>query len=114
MTTILIVEDNANVQLLLDNVIGADFAILNAANGQQALEIFHAKQPDLIITDLAMPEMDGFDLMRAIRATGARLPIIVCSGLCSSENSVADQAYAAGADFFIEKPFNIANLMQLI
>lgn len=66
MAVILIVEDDKNLRLLMKQRLSPFYDLLNAVNGAEALEILYAKHVDLMISDIMMPEMDGFALLRNI------------------------------------------------
>jgi len=82
---------------------GYDWEITEAANGAAALDIAQAEDPDLVLSDWNMPEMNGIELLRAMRQHGIDIPL----GFVTSEGSaeMREQADAAGALFLIAKPF---------
>lgn len=109
-TTILVVEDEQYVResltaYLEDN----DFRVLAAENGQVGLELFRSRQPDIVMTDLRMPVMDGFALVEAISAHSALTPIVVVSGVGAVDEAV--RAMRLGAWDYLSKP--IVNLDEL-
>ena len=81
-----------------------DHDLIEAANGREALDIAKAESPDLILSDWNMPEMNGIELLRQLRAAGNDVKF----GFVTSESTpeMKDQAEAAGALFFIVKPFS--------
>jgi CheY-like chemotaxis protein len=102
---ILVVEDEASQRMMLQRllqILGHQVDV--AANGQEAFELVLEKQPQLVITDLAMPEMDGLELIRRLRALpeGRQLYIIVLTILDDEDNLAA--VFSSGADDFISKP----------
>lgn len=109
---ILIVDDEAQITRVLRRSLTAHrYDVRTAADGQAALELFHDWNPDLVITDLSMPEMNGLELCRAIRKT-SQAPIIVLSVKGEEHNKV--EALDAGADDYITKPFGINELMARV
>jgi CheY-like chemotaxis protein len=85
------------------------------ANGaEQAFDLLQSERPDLILTDLMMPEIDGLTFIRQLRATPAqaRIPTIVVSALVLAKERIA--AAQAGADAFVAKPFSINQLRAVI
>jgi two-component system KDP operon response regulator KdpE len=82
-----------------------------AANGVQALEAAHQWKPDLVITDLAMPEMDGVELCRELRSV-SQVPIIVLS--VRNQDRMKIEALDAGADDYVTKPFSIQELQARV
>lgn len=102
---VLIVDDESLTRAVLQrNVILAGYDVLLASNGKEALETIARETPDLIIIDLVMPDMNGFEACRRIRAKEQtkKTPIIVVSALRS--DSDVEDAKAAGADSFLVKP----------
>jgi two-component system KDP operon response regulator KdpE len=112
MNKILIVDDESNITRVLRRSLGAHrYEVRTAADGESALETFHDFQPDLIITDLNMPEMNGIELCRAIRKE-SEVPIIVLS--VKGEEKTKVEALDAGADDYITKPFGIDELLARV
>lgn len=111
---ILLVEDVASMRKVVASMLGkVGFTdVLQAGDGQEALEILRMRQVDLVLTDWVMPNMDGGALIREIRKTPsyADLPIAVFSALTEPENVRA--ARDAGCDSFVPKPFSIAQLKR--
>ena len=109
-TSILIVEDTPEVARLQMNQLNSDFNYYFAQNGAEGLERAAAIVPDLIITDVMMPGMDGFEFCRRLRASGAlnHIPVIMVTAKCTHEDKMA--GLEAGADAFLEKPFHADEL----
>ena len=109
---ILVVDDEAQIiRVLRRSLTSHAYDVRTAADGQAALELFHDWHPDLVITDLSMPEMTGLDLCRAIRKT-SEVPIIVLS--VKGEEHTKVEALDAGADDYITKPFGINELLARV
>ena len=109
--TILTVDDSASMRMLLKASLTAQGFTIEAANdGRHGLERMHGVKPDLLITDINMPEMDGFELIEAVRAVPEfrGLPILVLSTEFSDEKKA--RARGAGATGWITKPFDAAKL----
>jgi two-component system, OmpR family, KDP operon response regulator KdpE len=87
------------------------YGVRSAGNGQEALDEMKGWSPDLVITDLRMPEMDGLELCRDIRSKST-IPIIVLS--VKGEEAVKVQALDAGADDYITKPFSVNELLARV
>lgn len=105
MSTILIVDDNASArETLVAMLEGQDYQIELAKDGFQALQILNRLQPDLLLLDVMMPGMDGFEVCRRIRATPqlAEVPIIIITALDDRESLVT--GIESGADDFLSKP----------
>jgi signal transduction histidine kinase/DNA-binding response OmpR family regulator len=113
--SLLVVDDNAvNVSLLVDLLQPRGFEVHAAHSVDEALASFAAQRVDLVVTDLVMPDRDGFDLIRAIRS-GARAPdtpIVVASASAFAGDQV--RSAAVGADRFLAKPVDSAALLQVI
>ncbi len=82
-----------------------------ARNGQEALEHLAAKRPDLILLDLMMPVMDGWEFSRRLAEQAGRLPPIV---VLSADRNVGAKAKEIGAAGFLAKPFELADLLQMV
>lgn len=109
---ILVVDDEAQIIRVLRRSLTAHrYDVRTAADGQAGLELFHDWHPDLVITDLSMPEMSGLELCREIRKT-SQAPIIVLSVKGEEHSKV--EALDAGADDYITKPFGIDELMARV
>src|SRR5215469_4342202 len=109
---ILVVDDEAQITRVLKTMLSAQgYGIRTAADGKLALEEFKSWSPDLVITDLRMPNMDGLELCRRIR-TESRIPIIVLS--VKGEETIKVEALDAGADDYITKPFNVNELLARV
>jgi len=110
---ILVVDDNpTNVHFLVDLLGMIGFDVVGRQGVDEALEVFAAQDFDLVITDLVMPERDGFDLIRALRGGTRRpeIPIIVASASAFPGDQV--RATAIGANEFLSKPVDALQLLQ--
>jgi len=110
---VLIVDDESiMVSLLQRHVSKAGYEHVTASNGQEALEKINTEQPDLVLLDLMMPGMNGFETCRRIRQNEKTrtLPVIIITALRSESDS--DAAAASGADEFIVKPIDGPRLAQ--
>jgi signal transduction histidine kinase/ligand-binding sensor domain-containing protein/DNA-binding response OmpR family regulator len=115
---VLIVEDNPELRKFLKNQLQRFYQILEAENGKQGLLIATDKLPDLIISDIMMPEMDGIELLDTIKNTTetSHIPVILLTAKSSVESKIEGLNY--GADYYITKPFEtdflIASVKNLI
>ncbi|MGC3522917.1 two-component system response regulator RssB [Pseudomonas aeruginosa] len=101
--TLLIIDDDEVVRESLAAYLeDSNFKVLQALNGLQGLQIFESKQPDLVICDLRMPQIDGLELIRRIRQTASETPIIVLSGAGVMSDAV--EALRLGAADYLIKP----------
>jgi PAS domain S-box-containing protein len=108
---VLVAEDDATTRFLVaESLAGAGFIVDAAANGKEAIQHFERARPQIVLTDVMMPEVDGFALCKALRGhpDGAQLPILILTGL-EDHKSIA-RAFATGATDFITKPINYALL----
>ncbi len=117
MSKLLIVEDDAQVRAMLrESLVIEGFEIVEAENGRQALDRFRAELPDLVITDIIMPEQDGVETIHALRKEFPKAKIIAISG--GSAHIAGDYllgtAGALGAVSTFEKPLDMAILIQAI
>ncbi len=112
MKRLLVVDDERQITRMLRMALqSAGYAVETACDGVEALQKFEAQPPDLVITDLAMPEMDGLELTRAIRRV-AQTPIIVLSVRDADAMKVA--ALDDGADDYLTKPFSMLELQARV
>lgn len=115
MKTILVVDDDKMILRLATEALkdyGEGFNVLTAMNGKQALQILSASAVDLVITDLKMPVMDGYELLTHTGRNYRNIPIIVMTGYGSRE--IAKQLKQKGVLHYIEKPFEINMLREKI
>ncbi|WP_455584556.1 two-component regulator propeller domain-containing protein [Bacteroides sp.] len=112
--SILIIEDNDELRHFLAAILGDRYSVCEAGNGKQGLEIIQKELPDLIVSDVMMPEMDGIELLEAVKANRdtSHIPIILLSAKASVDDRVKGLEY--GADDYIAKPFNSAYLKARI
>jgi len=111
--TILVVDDEAKIRSTLRGVLTDEgFTVVEAENGRTALELLGVTSPHLAIVDIWMPEMDGIELVRRMRATAPTLPIIVISGHGTIETAV--RVIRLGAFDFLEKPFELDALLKMV
>jgi two-component system, OmpR family, KDP operon response regulator KdpE len=109
---ILVVDDESQIGRVLRRSLSArGYEVQVAGDGEEALEIFGAWTPDLVITDLSMPNMGGIELCRRLRAV-SRVPIIVLS--VKGEERIKVEALDVGADDYVTKPFGIDELLARV
>lgn len=112
--TVLVVEDNAELLMLLKSHLGRRYNVLTARNGQQALNVLARKGLDIVVSDVMMPVMDGFELLRTIKQTEdyAQLPVVMLTAKTRDEDRAA--GYGSGADAYLAKPFRMDELQLRI
>jgi two-component system, OmpR family, KDP operon response regulator KdpE len=109
---ILVVDDEPQITRVLKTTLSSHgYGARIAGDGDEALQLMKDWPPDLLITDLRMPIMDGLELCRRVR-TQSRIPIIVLS--VKGEESIKIQALDAGADDYVTKPFSINELLARV
>ncbi|MFR9788652.1 response regulator [Streptomyces sp. MB22_4] len=109
MTRVLVVEDDPQlVRALVINLRARRYGVDAAPDGATALRLAAARQPDVVILDLGLPDTDGVDVIRALRGW-TRVPVLVLSARRASDEKV--EALDAGADDYITKPFSMNELM---
>jgi len=111
---VLIVEDNDDLLDFMRNTLGREFNVETAENGVKAWEFISKQMPDLIVSDVMMPDMDGFELCKLIKSTyeTSHIPIILLTGL--SEKAEQLHGLGLGADDYLIKPFDMNLLVQRI
>lgn len=113
-TRILIVEDNEELRGFMVNVLSSEFEVHYAENGILAWEIIQKMLPDLVVSDIMMPEMDGFELCQLLKSTyeTSHIPIILLTALTEKTEQV--KGLGLGADDYLTKPFDMVLLNQKI
>jgi two-component system, cell cycle response regulator DivK len=112
---ILVVEDEEdNRRILRDLLTGADYEMIEAENGEEALAAVARQRPDLILMDIQLPILDGYEATRRLRAdpTLKDVPIIALTSYALSGDE--DKARAAGCDDFVPKPYSPRQLLAKI
>ena len=111
---LLIVEDNVDLQKFLKYSFEDDFTVLLSNNGMEAWLSIQKQTPDVIISDVMMPQMDGFELCRHLKSTfeTSHIPIIMLTAI--DDNAQQMEALGLGADDYVTKPFDISLLTQKI
>ena len=114
-TTVLVVDDTISAMELISHYLRqSDYIVINAASGKEALDKAISRKPDVIITDVVMPGMSGFELCRSLKKhpATAKIPII----LCTSKNQELDRLWGVkqGADAYITKPFTREQLLRAV
>lgn len=109
MATILIVDDERNMRLLTAARLDGCYSVLTAADGKQAIDIIHKKNVDLVIADIMMPVMDGYDLLRTLREEGYKMPFL----FLTAKESIGDKerGFSLGTDDYMTKPFSSDELL---
>ena len=103
-TTVLLVEDHEDSRQMYAEFLRHQFHVVEAVDGLGALELMQQTAPDIVVTDLALPRMDGFELVQRMRADERlrNVPVIALSGFSGAEFET--RARAAGSDVVLQKP----------
>ena len=112
---ILIVEDQEDNRTILRDLLGhAGFEVLEAVNGIEGIKAAVRERPDLILMDIQMPEMDGYEAARRIKAepNAANIPIIAVTSFALSGDE--QKARAAGCDDYVTKPFSPRAILEIV
>jgi CheY-like chemotaxis protein len=114
--SILVVDDSETMRMVLEVYLRplGDLRVLHAANGRAALEIVRVSHPTLVLTDLRMPEMDGFALLRAIQEDIAVNPPPVVVITSRARIADAERAVTMGAVAYLTKPIDPAALLETV
>lgn len=116
MKRVLIVDDEAQMRGLLEDLLEGDYQVLTASNGDEALQLLERDGAELIITDLVMPKMNGIDLVMAVRKQYPALKIIAISGGggITGRFDYLPVANLVGAARVIRKPFELAEMRTAV
>lgn len=110
--TILVVDDDPHIrQMLKVNLVQEGFRVVTAGDGREALFVARQEEPDVIILDLMMPEMDGYEFVR-VRAKEADTPIIMLTAKVEESDKVL--GLELGADDYVTKPFSVRELVARV
>jgi Response regulators consisting of a CheY-like receiver domain and a winged-helix DNA-binding domain len=106
----LLVEDERTLaQIIRDTLTEKGFDVQLAYNGQQGYDAVHVALPDIIVTDIMMPSMDGFTFVKKLRSEGYRIPIIFLSARSAAEDVV--EGFETGGNDYLRKPFAMSELI---
>jgi DNA-binding response OmpR family regulator len=113
MKRILVIEDNANLAYGIRNNLEIEgYEVDVAADGESVLTSARASSPDLIVLDLMLPDMDGFRVLRALRQSGERAPILILTARSIESDKV--RGLKLGADDYVTKPFGIPEFLARV
>ena len=111
---ILIVDDELSICLLLENFLSKEYDVFSTLNGFEALEWLESNLPNLIISDIQMPSIDGFQFLKKVRQRGytKNTPFVMLSA--ESESKERIKCYRLGAQDYLTKPFNPEELEEVV
>ena len=110
---LLVVDDEPNiVELLAASLRFSGFEVATAASGLEALETARTFRPDLVVLDVMMPDLDGFGVVRRLRAEGSRIPVVFLTARDATEDKVT--GLTLGGDDYVTKPFSLEEVVARI
>ncbi len=110
--SILVVDDESIIRDFLTEVLGDDYVITTAEDGDEAIDCMKKRRFDLVITDLKMPRVPGEEVVRFARESNPNSPVIIISGYSSLYT--VSQSVSHGASAFLAKPFSIKQLLDAV
>ena len=111
--TVLVIDDDAHIRSSIGKfLIARGHTVIEAANGEKGVEVVESQAVDIVITDVKMPGLDGFEVLRRVRSIAPEIEVIVITGVKESEN--AFRALREGAFDFFNKPFKVEDLNAAI
>ena len=112
-TKILLVEDEATLAVIVRDTLKLQgFEVITADNGEQGLQMFFRERPDVVVADVMMPNMDGFEMVRRVRNKDVSTPVLFLTALSETEDVV--RGFEAGANDYLRKPFGMLELIVRI
>lgn len=115
MPRILIVDDEPNIVLALELLMKKEgFEVLTVDDGQKAFEAVSKFQPDLIILDIMMPKMDGYEVCQRIRADALLKDVLIIMLTAKGREVEKEKGLALGADYYVTKPFSTREFMMKV
>ena len=110
---ILLVEDETTLAIIIRDTLNSQgFQVITAENGERGLQLFFHERPDVLVADVMMPNMDGFEMVKRIRNKDVTTPILFLTALSETEDVV--RGFEAGANDYLRKPFGMLELIVRI
>jgi len=110
---ILVIDDNLTVVDILATALGEEgYGVLSAVTSDEGLKLFILSQPDLVLLDIALPGMNGIDMLKRIRSIAPTARVVMVSG--TADVMLARQALELGALAYVDKPFDLAYLKRVV
>lgn len=112
---VLIVDDEPDIRLLIRiNLLAAGYEVLEAGNGREAIDILEGEEPDLVLLDLRLPELDGWDVLEHLKKRGVaeRVPVVAISAHASP--TTKERAREVGFRSYVSKPFTPEELLEVV
>ena len=115
MAKILLVEDNEmNRDMLSRRLIKRGFDVVTAIDGQQGVEMAASESPDLILLDFLMPEINGFEVCKALRENELTRSTPIMAVTCLTKEQDIERIFDSGADEYLAKPFKVEDLVEKV
>ena len=115
MKKLLIVDDEDSLRRLLTRTLsGGDYTVLQASDGNKALEVAFRERPDFVLLDIQMPGLDGIEVCRRIKAAAKLQDTMVVMLTAQAQADVRRRATEAGADAFLTKPFSPLQVLEVV
>ncbi|MCL6600195.1 MAG: response regulator [Alicyclobacillus macrosporangiidus] len=114
MAKILIADDSAFMRMMLKNILteGGHEIVAEAANGREVIDLYRSHHPDIVTLDITMPEMDGLEALKVLKASYPEAKVIMCSAM--GQQNMVIEAIQSGAISFIVKPFKKEKVLEVI
>ena len=113
MHKILIIDDEKEVvSLLKDFFSSRNYEVVSAPDGSEGLKKVETEKPDLVLCDIKMPEKDGFQFLKELRATMQWIPVVIVSALTDPTSIL--KGYGLDADYYITKPINLEECLKVV
>jgi len=112
---ILIIEDDPEERLILSRELKRiGYIVYEAATGEEGLKIFKEDKPDLVILDVVLPGIDGWEVLKRIKKgpLSRKVPVMMLTGKSEDEDKI--KGYEIGADYYVTKPYNVNKLLPVI
>ncbi len=111
---ILIADDEPDIRLMVSRMLGRDYLVLEAADGDEAVNVARLHKPDLILMDIMMPGKDGYSACHSVKSDPATksIPVIMVTGIDHQLN--VKLSAEMGADGYVTKPFSLEELLQVV
>ncbi|MGJ5893469.1 DNA-binding response regulator [Streptomyces sp. V2] len=110
---LLVVEDDPGIRMLLESALRlSGYEVLGVATGREALRSVEASRPDLVLLDIMLPDLDGIEVTRGLRASGVRTPVLFLTARGELADRIA--GLSAGGDDYVPKPFSIEEVLLRI
>ena len=111
---ILIADDESNIRLLVSSMLGKDYTVIEARDGEEAINIARSQKPDIILMDIMMPKMDGYSAVSMLKTdeTTKHIPVIMLTAVGQELNKKLAQTM--GAAGYVTKPFTQQDLLHTI